>query len=29
MNEFFPNLLSGRFSSAVPGWLDLGEPDAW
>ena len=26
---FFYNLLSECFSSAVPGWLGLREPDTW
>ena len=30
VNEcLFSNLLSDRFSSAVPGWLGLREPDTW
>ena len=29
VNAFFSNLLSECFSSAVPGWLGLREPDIW
>ena len=27
--HFFSNLLSECFSSGVPGWLGLKEPDTW